>query len=179
MQQNHKNRHLNFTWTGLSEHNVNVRTRSVPRGLMCAVFVCVAPGASGTWCWRSLWSCRRSCSTSPQEATAFPSEEWPTSTSKSPRSKFRPTGGFHTPTEPRPELTASTDSVKHSEQHITTTFSDTANFLCPHSLIWLSEAMSCPTDAAGELLTGTITCRGSGPVSCWALLGFIGNMVQF
>lgn len=28
-----------------------------------------------------------------------------------------------------------TESVKHSEQHITTTFSDTANFLCPHSLI--------------------------------------------
>lgn len=56
------------------------------------LFFFVASGLSGTWCWPSLWSCRRSCSTSPQEATAFPSEEWPTSTSRSPRSRSRPTG---------------------------------------------------------------------------------------
>lgn len=49
---------------------------------------------SGTWCWPSLWNCKRSSSTLPQGATAFQSEEWPTSTSKSPRLMSRPTGRF-------------------------------------------------------------------------------------
>lgn len=56
--------------------------------------VCVAPGASGMWCWPSPWSYRRSCSTSPQEVTVFLLEGWQTSTSKSQRSTFRLTGRF-------------------------------------------------------------------------------------
>lgn len=55
----------------------------------------VPSGVSGTWCWPSHRKCRRSCSTSLQEVTVFPSVEWLTWTSKSPRSTFRLTGRFY------------------------------------------------------------------------------------
>lgn len=49
-------------------------------------------GHSGMWCWPSLWSSRRSCCISQQEVTVSLWEEWPTSTSKSPRLMHPPTG---------------------------------------------------------------------------------------
>lgn len=52
-------------------------------------------GPSGMWFWPFLWSCRRNCSTLPQEATAFLWGEWPTSTSRSPRLMSPLTGNHH------------------------------------------------------------------------------------
>lgn len=56
------------------------------------VVVLVEAGSSGMWCWRSRWSCRRSCCISLLEVIAFLLEEHLTWASGSPGWTFRLTG---------------------------------------------------------------------------------------